>query len=65
MKNKTPWYIYPPDEPKKNPGDDALGALVGILLLLIIVLVAVDHALYNALTMISGWWDSLGLWPGD
>lgn len=65
MKNKTPWYIYPPDEPKKHHGDDALGALVGFLLLLIVVLVAVDHAVFNVMTAISGWWDPLGLWPGD
>lgn len=61
MKDKTPWYIYPPEEPKKQNGEDALGVIVGFLLLLIMVLVAVDHAIFNVVTAISGWWNALGL----
>jgi hypothetical protein len=65
MKNKTPWYIYPPEEPKKHHGEDTLGVLVGFLLVMIVVFVALDHALYNALIVISEWWNALGLWPGN
>lgn len=65
MKNKTPWYIYPPEEPKKHHGEDALGVLVGFLLVMIVVFVALDHALYNAWAFASEWWDALGLWPGN
>jgi len=60
MKDKTPWYIYPPEEPKKQSGEDALGVLVGFLLLLIMVLVAVDHAIFDVVAAISGWWNALG-----
>lgn len=65
MKNKTPWYIYPPEEPKKHHGEDALGVLVGFLLVMIVVFVGLDHALNNALTVVSEWWDALGLWQGN
>lgn len=63
MKNKMPWYIYPPDEPKaRQRGDDPLVLLVGFLLLLsIFVLVALDHALYRAWIIIVGWWEAFGL----
>lgn len=55
MRNKTPWYIYPPEEPTKRRGDDALGVLVGFLLALIFVLVALDHALFHLWTIVTGW----------
>jgi hypothetical protein len=58
MKNKTPWYIYPREEPKKHHGEDALGVLVGFLLVMIVVFVALDHALHSALTVASAWWDA-------
>ena len=62
MKNKTPWYIHPPDEPKKHHGDDALGVLFGALLMMIVLFVALDHALYKVVTVVSAWWDAFGLW---
>jgi len=65
MKNKTPWYIYPPEEPKKHHGEDALGVLVGLLLVMIVVLVALDHVVYGALAAVSNWWNALGIWPGN
>lgn len=61
MKNKTPWYIYPPEEPKQRSGNDALGILAGFLLVMIFVLVALDHALYGVLATISSWWEALSL----
>jgi hypothetical protein len=62
MRNKTPWYFYPPDEPKKHRGDDSLGVLVGVLLVLIVILVALDHALFHIVTVISAWGDAIGHW---
>jgi len=60
MKNKTPWYIYPPDERKtQQRGDDPLALLVGFLLLSIFVLVALDHALYRLWTLAADWWQAL------
>ncbi|MEO5756551.1 MAG: hypothetical protein ABIQ51_06815 [Mesorhizobium sp.] len=53
MRNKTPWYIYPPEESTKPGGVDALGALVGFILILVFVLVAADHVLYHV------WMDGL------
>ncbi len=60
MRDKTPWFIYPPEEPTKRRGDDALGLLVGFLLVLIFVLVALDHALFYVWTAVTDWWGSLG-----
>lgn len=57
MRDKTPWHIYPPDEPKKHSGDDALGVLVGFLLVMIFVLVAIDHALFRVWMAVLAWWD--------
>ncbi|MGX5851060.1 hypothetical protein ACWGTO_28760 [Mesorhizobium sp. PL10] len=60
MNNKTPWYIYPQDEPKRQPcRDDPLALLIGFLLMSIFVLVALDHALYQAWTVALGWWEVL------
>jgi len=65
MRNKAPWYFHPPDEPKKQRGDDSLGVLVGVLLVLIVIFVALDHALFHILTVISAWADTIGYWlPG-
>jgi len=64
MKDKTPWYIYPPEEPTKRRSDDPLGVLVGVLLVLIVVFVALDHALYHVMSMASAWWKAFGLWLG-
>lgn len=60
MRDKTPWYIYPPEEPTKRRGDDPLGLLVGLLLVLIFLAVALDHALFYAWTVVTDWWGSLG-----
>lgn len=65
MKDKTPWYIYPPEEPTKHRGDDSLGVLVGVFLVLIVVFVALDHALYHVMTVVSEWWDAFGIWLGS
>lgn len=60
MKNKMPWYIYPRDEPKLHRrGDDPLALLVGVLLLAIFILVALDHALYRVWTFIENWWGAI------
>jgi len=56
MKDKTHWYIYPPEEPTKRCGDDPLGVLVGVFLVLIIIFVAIDHALYQVMSVASAWW---------
>lgn len=60
MTNKTPWYIYPPDEPKQRQrGDDPLAMLVAVLLMAIFALVAFDHALYRVWTIVASWCEAL------
>ena len=48
----------------KRRSDDPLGVLVGVLLVLIVVFVALDHALYHVMSMASAWWKAFGLWLG-
>ncbi|WP_192247993.1 hypothetical protein [Mesorhizobium caraganae] len=60
MKDKTPWYIYPQEQPKRRPsGDDPVALLVGFLLMSIFVFVALDHAVYQIWTFALRWWEAL------
>lgn len=60
MSDKTPWYLYPQDEPERQPaGDDPVALLVGLLLMSILGLVALDHALYQIWSCAVDWWQAI------